>query len=579
MSAPTVHAVDVDTLALSGWPYDRRHEVRGVPGSRWDPAEKCWRVPVSSADALRALIDSAGGDATPTLGASDRLAAALATASLRALDPQPVQIPPGVLKRPLWGHQALAVGVAEARWSAGRPGILWAMAMGTGKSAAAAAIIARHPGRVLILCPLSVVRVWPRELGDTLHDPPRVVCVEGTTAKRLKALEQAAAATNVVVVCNYEATRSQGIYAALRDGGWDLLICDESHRLKSPTGSDSRAVWMISERVPRRLALTGTPMPHSPLDAFAQARVLDPAVLGTAVTAFKSRFAILGGYGGKEIVGWRDVDDLAGRLAQFTYTVTDDVLDLPPLHHVDVDVELSAPEARAYRDMAAEGVIMLIESGADVDPGTVTASTILAEMIRLAQITGGATGGVKDPDGTAREEVSVLGTAKRDRLAELVGDAGVSEANPMVVFCRFRHSLDEVESVAAQLGLSYGELSGRRRDGIDANARAAEGVALIGVQYQAGGVGIDLTRAAQVVCFDQTWNLGEFDQAMKRAHRPGQDRPVTVWHLIAGFKAQRGDGWVTTIDHRIARAIKDRRNFVGSIMERVSGAASSCEAT
>jgi SNF2 family DNA or RNA helicase len=396
------------------------------------------------------------------------------------------------------------------------------------------------------------------------------VCIEGTAAKRLKLIEQARHQASVVVVANYESTRSQAIYAELRDGGWDLLICDESHRLKSPTGADSRHVWMIAEAIPRRLALTGTPMPHSPLDAFAQARVVDPAVLGTAVTPFKSRFAILGGYGGKEIVGWRNVEVLAEKLAQLTYSVGDDVLDLPPLHHVDVDVTLSPPEVKAYRDMAAEGVIHLLETGADVDPGTVTASTILAEMIRLAQITGGATGGVRDAlDGTTRDEVTVLGTAKQDRLAELASDDGVSPTAPMVVFCRFRHSLDAVEAVAAELGVPYGELSGRRRDGIDDNARATEGLALIGVQYQSGGVGIDLTRASRVVCFDQTWSLGEFDQAMKRAHRPGQDRPVTVWHLLAGYTASRSNAWCTTIDHRIAKAIKERRNFVGTIMGMV----------
>lgn len=571
MSGPRVTALDVDTLALTGWPYDRRLDIRAVPGARWDPSGRQWLVPVRSADALRHVVEDASGDATPTHDAADRLSRALAASSLKALDVQEVQLPPGVLKRPLWRHQALAVGAVEARWGAGRPGVLWAMAMGTGKSAAAAAVISRHPGRVLILCPRSVVRVWPRELAETLHDPPRVVPIEGTAAARIKALESVRAARNVVVVANYEATRSQAIYSALRAGDWDMLILDESHRMKSPTGSDSRHVWMIAEAIPRRLALTGTPMPHSPLDAFAQARILDPAVLGTAVTAFKQRYAILGGYGGKEIVSWRGVDELAGKLAQLTFSVDSDVLDLPPLHHINVDVELSAPEAKAYRDMAAEGIIHLLETGADVDPGIVTSSTILAEMIRLAQITGGATGGVRDAGGESRAEVAVLGTAKRDRLAELVSDAGVGPDNPLIVFCRFRHALDEVESVAAELGLTYGELSGRRRDGIDDEARATEGLSLIGVQYQSGGVGIDLTRAALVVCYDQTWSLGEFDQAMKRAHRPGQAKPVTVWHLLAGYKAKRGDGWVTTIDHRISRAISDRRDFVSSVMTLVRG--------
>lgn len=576
MSGPKVTSLNMDWFLVSDWPYARRHEIKAVPGSRWDPSVRAWMVPVAAGDDLRRLLEHVP-EADEHIGsATERLAAAVAAAGAAVSDAAPAVMADGVMRRPLWAHQAAAVGSTEARWAAGRPGVLWNMAMGTGKSAAAAAIIARHRGRVLVLCPKSVVRVWPRELAEALVDPPLVVPLEGNRDRKLRALDGCRNASDVVVVVNIEATRSLAVETALRRQRWDLIICDESHRLKSPTGTDTRAVFRIADNVPRRLALTGTPMPHSPLDIFSQAKILDEAVFGRSVGAFKSRFAIMGGYGAKQVVDWRDLDVLAAKLAGMTYSAGADVLDLPDIHHVPIDVELSHAESRAYLEMYDDGVIHLIDGGGRLEPGLVTASNVLAETVRLAQITGGATGGVKilDPDtGMVVEETEprILGTSKEDRLVELVEDAGVSDEDPMIVFCRFRHSLAAVRSAARRLGVTYGELSGSQRDGIDDEARLTVGRGLVGVQYQSGGVGVDLTRANKVCCFDQTWNLGEFDQSMKRAHRPGQDRPVTVWHLLARYDAGPKRTDLQTIDHRIAKAIRDRRGFIDSVMAKVAG--------
>lgn len=92
---------------------------------------------------------------------------------------------------------------------------------------------------------------------------------------------------------------------------WDLVIADESHRIKTPS---SRAAWFCHQitkkrKAKRRLLLTGTPMPHSPLDIYSQFRFLDPNVYATSFHRFKMRYADIINMGDfKKIVGYKDLD-------------------------------------------------------------------------------------------------------------------------------------------------------------------------------------------------------------------------------------------------------------------------------
>ena len=83
-----------------------------------------------------------------------------------------------------------------------------------------------------------------------------------------------------IVIVNYESAWRKPLGQWLKDQHWDLLIMDESHRIKNASGETSRFVSQLSDRSRRRLALTGTPMPHSPLDIYAQYRAIDKSIFG-----------------------------------------------------------------------------------------------------------------------------------------------------------------------------------------------------------------------------------------------------------------------------------------------------------
>jgi len=125
---------------------------------------------------------------------------------------------------------------------------------------------------------------------------------------------------------------------------------------------------------------------------------------------------------------------------------------------------------------------------------------------------------------------------------------------------KFIKDLDSVEALARDLKISYGEVSGRRKD-LD-RGRMPAGIDLMGVQVQSGGIGIDLTRASDAFWYSTGFSLGDYEQACARLHRPGQKRVVRHYHLICK----------NTVDETVHRAIASKANIVSKILEKLKNA-------
>jgi len=456
---------------------------------------------------------------------------------------------------PLWAHQAAAVEQLAPLGS----GML-AMDMGTGKTRSALELIRRWQcKRVLILCPKSVIRVWPAEFRK--HLPGEVWSTlpldGGTVAGRAADILTYAAmaqcdGTPLAVVLNYDVVArpplaaKDGARGALASVDWDCLVLDEAHRVKAVNGQASKAVAQLAARIPHRLALTGTPMPHSPLDIYAQFRAIEPRVFGYRFAAFKDRYAVTKarrlrtGREYKKIVSYQHLDELQAKLAPRTFRVSsDDVLDLPETVDENRYVLLEPKAQRVYRDLEKHLV-------ARIGEGVVTAANALAGLIRLAQVCNGFA-----PDVASGEQIQV-GHEKDEALGELLAD--LSQDEPVVAFGRFHHDLDSIELVAAGQNRTCSELSGRCNE---LAAWQAGETNVLAVQLKAGGLGVDLTRARVQVYFALDYSLGDYLQTRKRIHRPGQTRSVTYIHLLAAG----------TVDEDVMAALAKRQEVVGAVVE------------
>jgi SNF2 family DNA or RNA helicase len=242
----------------------------------------------------------------------------------------------------------------------------------------------------------------------------------------------------------------------------------------------------------------------------------------------------------KQIVGYINTEELQAKLSTVAYRVTaDEVLQLPEALDEPRYCLLAPTAQRAYHSL-------LTDFAAEIEGGEITAQNALVQMIRLSQICNGY--GV-DADGN---EVR-LGREKADLLAEVLEDLPSTE--PVVVFGRFHHDLDDIRQLAKSLKRGFCELSGRKNE--LAKWQGAEGGEILGVQLQAGGVGVDFTRARYQVYYSLDYNLGNYLQTRKRIHRPGQTRAVTYLHLLCAG----------TIDEQVLTALRERNDVVSAIVD------------
>lgn len=460
------------------------------------------------------------------------------------------KVPDGLQVEP-WAHQLR--GYAACMQSLEQHhGTLLAAEMGVGKTLIATMLaLGTGSTRTLVICPLRVLNAWRTQLPVYLAGEYVLTILDDkkSVAKRCQQLTQDIALAEARgwqhwVCVNYDAFWRDAIAEIILDHKWGAIIYDESHKLKSPSGKAS----MFAKRLRAKLVAqnyilaTGTPMAHSPLDAYAQFRAAIPTLLGTSYVAFKNRYATWGGPNNRIRTGFQNLEELETRLAPVTWRATkEEVLpDLPEaLPPIIYECELSSEAARVYREMERDLVT-------EIEGKLISAANVLTKILRLAQITGGA---VRDDDSHYHQ----IDDSKRKLLQDVLEELGTQ---PVVIFCRFRSDIDAAHHACKLEGVEALELSGKH-DQLQ-RWRDGEAQALI-VQIQAGSVGIDLTRASTAIYYSLTTSLSDWDQSMARIHRPGQKNACSYLYLVA-----RG-----TIDAKILAALQSRQAVIETIMDSI----------
>lgn len=416
----------------------------------------------------------------------------------------PPQVNPFVQLLP---HQEAGVS-----WLMDRPRAALYDDQGLGKTAqaivAADGIGAR---RVLVVCPAVVTRNWQREFG--MWSPTRTVEVVGTGRHVIGAAS--------VVVMSHAMLLREAIVEQLT--GFDLVVLDEAHFFRRPTAARTRAFFLGGTAVCRRSracwALSGSPTPNNdPSEMWSTLAGLAPERLrhdGRLLSYhdWRRRFCALQPtpYGDR-VVGVQNRDELRQRLAGFGLRrMKSDTLNLPPVRHGFV--ALSEEDADLTRLEAEFGPV------ADLD--ALRRDSHFAEWRRLC------------------------GEAKADPAAELIAgdlDGGTSK---VVVFAHHASVIDTVvEKLAAYnpVRIVGSQSSDERAESVrrfqnDASVRVCV------ANIVAGGVGVTLTAASDVVFVEESFVPGDNAQACDRVCRIGQTRPVLIRHL---FLAGSVDEVVTT---------------------------------
>lgn len=535
--------------------------LKNISGLRWNRTTRCMVGPVSLnlLDGLARYYKLPADMETKR----QRLGKTRREIDAERLAEDPAPLLPYPVKANLYKHQirganmALrAFGALDAKTPGGGFGELFEMGCGKTLTTIAVAGALYNLGkidRVLVVAPTSVCSVWPHDLNQFAAFPWEARVLLGDKKKRLKALNELKnwpfKALRIAVI-NYESTHRDGIFEALAAYRPDLIVCDESQRIKNPSAAQSKALHKLGDAAPFRMILSGTPVQNNAVDLYSQYRFLDPAVYGANFYAFKNRYCIMGGYGQHQIVGYRNMDELVKKEHSVAYRVTkEECLDLPQQTFINRYVQFTDAEQAIYEQLRKSSFLEL-ETGENV-----TATTILTMYLRLMQLTGGF---LTADESTRPKQVN---TAKLDALADIVDDYVVDAGKKLVIFARFRAEIAAIENLLRlrkiQYGSIYGDVPMEERGKIVEDFQTNPDTKVFVAQIQTAGLGITLHAASTAVFYSYDYNYANYAQALARIHRIGQRLPVTYIHLVV-------DG---SIDEKILAALENKEDMAKTVVD------------
>ena len=328
------------------------------------------------------------------------------------------------------------------------------------------------------------------------------------------------------LITNIETLRDKRISDKLKNlcdkGVIEMVVADEIHKMKNPSSQQGKAFLKL--KAPTMIAMTGTPLMNYPLDLYIIFKWLgyEKHPFG----AFKKHYCNYGGYGGYEIIGYKNLDELREQLEEIMLRrLKDDVLDLPEKIYVNDYVEMSAKQSIIYKE--ATSYVM-----SNIDKIKMS-SNPLSELIRMRQATGY----------TGILSSTVKESAKIDRLEELVED-NVQNNKKVIIFSNWTQMTSPIyERLSAKYkGLIItGDTKDTLRQEYVNQFQTDKSCNFIVGTIGAMGTGLTLNEASTVIFVDEPWTMAAKQQAIDRAHRIGTKHNVTVITLMCK----------NTIDERI----------------------------
>jgi SNF2 family DNA or RNA helicase len=412
--------------------------------------------------------------------------------------------------------------------------------MGLGKTVQLIALLLQRAktGPALVVAPTSVCENWLRELARFAPSLGARSYLGSEREQRLRDLGRRDVLVTGYATMQQDAARLQAIE-------WGTVVLDEAQFIKNASAQRTRAA--LGLRAAMRVAATGTPVENNVDDLYSLFQFVQPGLLGTP-TGFRRRFPLA-----EDSAAGRDSRRKLRKLTQpflLRRTKAQVLAELPPVTEIEHQVELGPEETVLYEAVRRAALDKLGVGG------EANKFAVLAELTRLRRLCCDARLVVPD----AQVESSKL-KAFLELMQELV-----ASRHRALVFSQF---VDVLKLAAAALdaqGLSYQYLDGsctpkQRSAAVDAFQTGESDAFLISLK--AGGFGLNLTAADYVIHLDPWWNPATEAQATDRAHRIGQQNPVTVYRLVA-----KG-----TIEERIVSLHRAKRELADSLLAEADQAA------
>jgi len=417
-------------------------------------------------------------------------------------------------------------------WVKQRKKIALFMDMGTGKTLVTLNFIMYYrPKKILIICPKIAMYVWQSEFKKHIkNNPYQIITLDkGTSsskAEKVKDLKN----ENTVIIINYESCWRDHIEKALKDYKADMIICDESHKIKTYGSNVSKYVRQLGKNTEYKAILTGTPVTNTKLDYWGQFAFLDITLFGHLYSAFKNRYFEFHPKFPSKIIKEKNMDELLAKVSENSVTVKlkEVKTDLPAITEEIIYTEMSSAQQKAYDKLRKEQFLKL-------EKGEILLKNAMNEMQKLQQISSGFI--YLENEATYK----FFENSKIEALIELIESMGEEK---VIVFCSFTEELKMIKTALEKEGKATAVIG----NGQNELQKFYEGAQICIINLLAGAEGIDLTSAHYAIYFSPTIKMDKFEQSRARIYRNGQTMPCFVYHLINK----------NTVDTKIYSALKNK---------------------
>ena len=402
------------------------------------------------------------------------------------------------------------------------------MDTGTGKTVCALEI-AKHLGKTLVLCPLSVIETaWIDDCHKFYPDLKIVNCWRENRKQRYKALET----NSDVYVMNYESFKI--LKNEIAKMNFECMIVDESSAMKNMTAQITSEILSMIDIIPRRYVLSGTPNPNSNLELFPQMKFVLPDLFGSSFYGWQAT------YFHQDMTDphkWyqtqEDKERLFSRLSEGSvFLKKEECIDLPPKIFQIREYTMCKKQEEYYMDMV-NNIRDNINQWSKFE--------FTAKLMKLREILSGF---VINKDGT----ISEFKSNKTEVLKQAIEEIG---GKPIIVWCQFQY---EIETLAKEFdGVA---LTSKTKDRNQIIRDFKDGkIHLLFTHPKLLGKGLTFTNCTYNIYYSVSFSYEEFAQSQDRIHRIGQDNRCT--YIILQAK--------NTIDETIYKCLRRKKNVVDEL--------------
>lgn len=409
--------------------------------------------------------------------------------------------------------------------------------------------------KTVIFAPSIVLFNWAAEINKFWPEMQQkhVLVLHGSGVERQRQLERTP--NYFIVIVNYETLLMDGVFSALRNWFPDVVVCDESHRVKNHKAQRTKRLLVLTHTAKYKFLLSGTPVTNNQLDLFSQFLALDNGeTFGRSFFGFRNQWFTDKNARIRQFspaVKWPQWEAKAAKADEFREKVMSkavsvtkaECLDLPSYTQISIEVGMAKDQEKAYKEMKEDFITFSQSKAFSVD-------LAVTKALRLLQITSGY---LMNTEGDVHY---FKNTPKDKAVLELIEDA----SGKLIVWVPWRASQAHVADLLGTNKINYRMLTGdqdaKRKDEAVRDFTDKREVKVLIASTAAASVGINLIAANQAIYYSRTFSFEHDYQSAARIHRGGQTQKVTRFDLVVP----------NTIDQSCMEALTKKEDLANSII-------------